>query len=160
MGLDRRRPPRNEATPGFKAHRDLARASQSPPCKVTITVERSPLVDPLLIVELERPSKDAAILRLSGEIDMASEDELTRAFSRLAEPGLTVVIDASKVTFIDSTGLNAFVRGKRLIHETGSRMLLVPSPQVRRVFHLVFPGPQYAEHVDSLEEALAMLEES
>ena len=129
------------------------------PCKLRVNLERSPLVDPLLHVELERPSKDAAILRLTGEIDMASEEELAGAFSRLAMPDLTVVIDASKVTFIDSTGLKAFVRGKKLIHEAGSRMILVPSPQVRRVFRLVFPGPQYAEHVDSLEEALAMLDQ-
>ncbi len=95
-----------------------------------------------------------AVLRLSGEIDMATVSRLQEAFQELADRRLTeVIVDASMVTFMDSTGLHALVEGKRQIHETGSSLALVVSPQVRRVLELVFPESLFALRVDTMEQA-------
>lgn len=101
---------------------------------------------------------DGAILRLVGEIDMMSSEVLRQAFQGLVDRNLSnVVIDAREVTFLDSTGLHAFVEGKRLIHEHGSAIVMVPSRIVRRVLDLVFPDGLFATRVETMEEATAAL---
>jgi len=100
----------------------------------------------------------AAILVLSGEIDLATAPTMVSRFQELADRGLTeVVIDAREVTFIDSTAIHGLIEGKRIIYEKGSMIVLVPSQQVRRVLELVFPEPLFAARSDSMDEALAML---
>jgi anti-sigma B factor antagonist len=95
-----------------------------------------------------------AVLRLSGEVDMTTASRLEAAFQELADRRLTeVIVDASTVTFMDSTGLHALVKGKQLIHEVGSNLALVASPQVRRVLELVFREPLFAVRVDTMEQA-------
>jgi anti-anti-sigma factor len=114
--------------------------------------------DPTLRSEIEELTNGAAILRLSGEIDLATAPSMVSQFQSLADQGLTdVIIDATDVTFIDSTGLNGLIEGKRIIHEKGSQIILVPSRQVRRVLELVFPEPLFEARVDSMTEARAML---
>jgi anti-sigma B factor antagonist len=98
--------------------------------------------------------ESGAVLRLSGEVDMTTASKLETAFQELADRRLTeVIVDASTVTFMDSTGLHALVKGKQLIHEAGSNLALVASPQVRRVLELVFPDPLFAARVDTMEQA-------
>lgn len=95
-----------------------------------------------------------AVLRLTGEIDMATASRMQEAFQELADRRLTeVIVDASMVTFMDSTGLHALIEGKRQIHEVGSNLALVVSPQVRRVLELVFPEHLFAIRVDTMEQA-------
>ena len=38
-----------------------------------------------------------------------------------------VILDATSIGFMDSTGLHALVDGKRMIHESGTNLILVPS---------------------------------
>ena len=99
---------------------------------------------------------NGAILRLAGEIDMMTIEVLREAFQGLIDRNLSnVVIDAREVTFLDSTGLHAFVEGKRLIHEQGSTIVMVPSRIVRRVLDLVFPDGLFATRVETIDEATA-----
>jgi anti-sigma B factor antagonist len=103
--------------------------------------------------------KEAVIVRLSGEIDLSSVHVLNTELKRLAQDEPTnVIVDATKVTFMDSTGLHALVEGKRAIHQNGTRIYLVPSTQVRRVLELVFPDRLFADRLDSVEDALALIE--
>jgi anti-sigma B factor antagonist len=107
---------------------------------------------------IEALSDGAAILVLSGEIDLATAPKMVSRFQELADKGLTnVIIDAREVRFIDSTGLHGLIEGKRIIHEKGSQIVLVPSPQVRRLLELVFPGKLFATRVDTIDEALPIL---
>ena len=102
---------------------------------------------------------DCAVLELVGEIDISSVQIVSSQFEQVAqEPYSAVIIDASGVTFMDSTGLHALVEGKKLIHENGTRIVLVPSRQVRRVLELVFPDPLFATRVETIEEALAAID--
>ena len=119
--------------------------------------DRNP--EDLLIAELRSLSDGAAILLLTGEVDISSAHLLSTQLSMAAKNELRdVIIDATSVSFMDSTGLHALVEGKRLLHDSGTRIVLVPSPQVRRVLELVFPDPLFAARVDSVDVALAIIE--
>lgn len=108
------------------------------------------------IDELER--EGGKVLRLSGEIDIATVSVFQEAFETLAETQLSdLIIDATEVTFIDSTGLHALIAGERLMHGSEVAIVLVVSPQVRRVLEVIFPEPLFAARVDTMEEALAIL---
>jgi len=112
----------------------------------------------LLTVEISPLGPEVAILRLEGEVDMSSAHLLSDELKRVAEGHLAeLIIDATAVTFMDSTGLHALVEGKRLIHDEGTRILLVPSSQVRRVLELVFPEPLFASRMGTVDEARAVL---
>jgi anti-sigma B factor antagonist len=98
-------------------------------------------------------------LQLVGEIDIATVEQFRTALEELlGTHHEKVVIDATGIDFMDSTGLHALMDGKRLIHETGSTVVLVASPAVRRILELIFPDPLFAARVDTVEEALAVLE--
>lgn len=95
-----------------------------------------------------------AVLHLTGEIDIASGSVLSGAFQDLIDLGLReVIVDTSRVTFMDSTGFHALVEGKRLTHDVGMRLALIVSPQVRRVLDLLLPEPLFAARVDTMEQA-------
>jgi anti-anti-sigma factor len=112
----------------------------------------------LLAVEIEPLGDDVVVVRLSGEIDISSAHLLSSQFTSMVAQGKSaVIVDATKVVFMDSTGLHALVEGKRALHEHGARIFLVPSKQVRRVLELVFPDPLFAARLDSVEEAVAAL---
>lgn len=115
--------------------------------------------DDLLLLEIDSSREDVVIVHLKGEVDISSAHLLTSQFSTMAADGhSSVIVDATQVTFMDSTGLHALVEGKRALHDNGKRIFLVPSPQVRRVLELVFPDPLFAFRLDSVEEALAALD--
>ena len=120
--------------------------------------ETTPLQDQTTQLEVEiiavEEHQHGAVLRLSGEVDLATAQRLVTAFLELADRRLTeVIIDASLVTFMDSTGVHALTQGKARIHEVGSRIALITSPQVRRVLELIFPEPLFAARVDTMEKA-------
>jgi anti-anti-sigma factor len=120
-------------------------------------VENSTAQD-LLTAELQTLNSNASILRLAGEIDISSVNLLSEQFEIAASAGCSeLVIDATNVTFMDSSGIHAMIEGKRLIHETGIAIAMVPSRQVRRVLELVFPEPLFAARVDTVKEALCFL---
>ena len=105
------------------------------------------------IVEVDEHDR-GAVLRLSGEVDMATAQGLVAAFVELANRRFTdVIVDASLVTFMDSTGLHALTQGKKRIHEVGSQIALIVSPQVRRLLELAFPEHLFAVRVDTMEQA-------
>lgn len=72
---------------------------------------------------------------IAGEIDMSVTDELRRALaSAAAADGCTVMVDLSAATFIDSSGLNEFLRLTNAGHAVTLRGT---TPPVRRVIELV-----------------------
>ncbi len=112
----------------------------------------------LLTAELQTLTGNGAILRLTGEIDLSSVHVLHEQFENAANAGCSeLVIDATNVTFMDSTGLQALIEGKRLIDGNGCQIALVPSRQVRRIMELMFPDPLFAAQFDTVEEALGFL---
>ena len=78
------------------------------------------------------------LLRLRGELDLASAKELEAALEhvRVEAPARTVV-DLRDLGFIDSTGLSALVGADDRAREDGRDLLLVRGPaRVQRVFEI------------------------
>ncbi len=79
-----------------------------------------------------------AVLRIEGELELATVDEFDSALAKLeALSPRTIVVDCFSQTFIDSTGLEAFVEVQRRAQAAGRELVLIPGPKpVQRVFEL------------------------
>jgi anti-sigma B factor antagonist len=90
-------------------------------------------MDGRLSVEVSR----AAIIALSGEVDMAGLSDLQDAIEPFLAPGQTVVLDLSGVTFADSTLLNVLAQAHGRATDVGGALLLRnPSEQTRKLLTL------------------------
>jgi anti-anti-sigma factor len=78
---------------------------------------------PLLINT--RRNGDSAAIALSGELDLASADELDAVICEVEETDVgRIVVDLSGVSFIDSTALSALMSAKR---RSPGRLKYIPS---------------------------------
>jgi anti-sigma B factor antagonist len=84
-------------------------------------------------------SDDATIVALGGELDMSTAEEMLDVLVEAVRQG-DVVIDASEVTFIDSSGIRSLVAAYREANRGvgAGRTVTIrnPSAQVRRVLEL------------------------
>lgn len=55
------------------------------------------------------PGADAGSLVIEGELDLASIDRLVSAVDLCSVPEDELVIDCSRLTFVDGTGVQAFI---------------------------------------------------
>ena len=80
----------------------------------------------------------AAILRVSGELDITGADVLETRIKELeGDSPDVVVIDLRKVSFMDSTGLRSLLRARALGSEEGWSLKLIRGPEpVHRVLEL------------------------
>jgi anti-anti-sigma factor len=80
----------------------------------------------------------AAVIALSGELDLAGATALERELTRLeAESAAAVVLDLRDVDFMDSSGLRQITLSAQRARELGRRLALVPgAEQVMRVFEI------------------------
>jgi anti-anti-sigma factor len=81
---------------------------------------------------------DRHTLLLTGELDMASAPELEEQAQRLcARPASELVLDLSRLQFIDSAGLYAILRVRALCNEHTCEFCLTPGARpVQRVFEV------------------------
>ena len=77
-------------------------------------------------------------LRLLGELDMSTADQLRTELSRVTSGGARhVTVDMSDLVFIDSTGLSVLITGlKRLRQGGGDLALRAPNPSTRKVLEI------------------------
>lgn len=87
------------------------------------------------------PAPGRTIVTVSGRLDAASRDRVTRLALGPLERGETVVLDLAAVTFLDSAGLGALVLlGKKAL-EHGTQLLAArPSPSARTSLRLARLG--------------------
>ncbi|MFI1654972.1 STAS domain-containing protein [Streptomyces sp. NPDC020472] len=71
----------------------------------------------------------AQVVEACGDYDMNSIGPLADALKTATETHPKVILDASRVTFADSTFLNLVI----LIHQTGKLRVAAPSERVRRL---------------------------
>lgn len=70
-------------------------------------------------------SDGMVVLRLGGELDMASAPVLNRAVHTALDAGPAAIsLDLSELTFVDSTGVGVFVAGHRRAASTGCAFVL------------------------------------
>ncbi|GAA2621725.1 STAS domain-containing protein [Actinomadura fulvescens] len=95
------------------------------------------------------------LLRVRGEIDVVSRQKFEKAMFDVVDTGGPMIVDMRRVTFCDSTGLNAVVAANRRAGERGTVMALVGLPErVRRVFRITGID-KFVPIYDTVGEALA-----
>ena len=99
-----------------------------------------------------------AVLVVAGELDLATAPQLAdHALAVVESASGDLVIDASGLSFCDSSGLTAFVRVTNRLAEQGRRLAIAgPPPIVHRVLEI--SGLVEAITVqDTVSEAIAAL---
>jgi anti-anti-sigma factor len=78
------------------------------------------------------------IVVLGGELDLATASILQEHLSTLGQDGSsTILLDLRELTFVDSSGLQAFIRARSDAEANGHRVLLIGAEaRVRRLFEL------------------------
>jgi anti-anti-sigma factor len=104
---------------------------------------------PKLQIETDGDSS-ALIIRLAGELDAGTADELERSLSAVLEPRALVVLDLHELTFVDSLGLNILFRTREWADARGVTLRTVRAPvHVQRLLALAALdgslGPFYAD---------------
>jgi anti-sigma B factor antagonist len=90
----------------------------------------------------QREESDRVVLRLEGELDMASAPLLRSAVEHANVEGRQMlVLDCEKLRFIDSTGLRVVLWASELCRERGLDFALTPgSAQVQRLLSISGAG--------------------
>jgi anti-sigma B factor antagonist len=110
-----------------------------------------------LVATVDRPRPRVAVLSPVGELDAYMAPELREQLHDLAaEESLELlVVDLSRVTFLDSSALGVLVGALRRLRERKRTLRLVePRPTVRRIFEITLLDRAFA-FCATLEEALA-----
>lgn len=103
-------------------------------------------------VEVDR-ADGAGVLKLHGELDLASSVLLTEELEKLSTVEF-VIIDLSDVAFIDSSGIGVLVKAHQAAVEEGKRFALVNGTgQVAQMLELTGLAEQLTV-VDALAELL------
>jgi anti-sigma B factor antagonist len=77
------------------------------------------------------------VIRLAGEIDLATVPQLRQVLDAHARSGQTMVLDLREIEFVDSMGLAALVRARHRAIARGAKLELVAPPEsVYKVFTL------------------------
>lgn len=100
-------------------------------------------------------SASGSVIAFVGELDIAAAEEAWAALDPLLAPAGVVVIDASALQFLDSSGLRVLARAIRRADESGAKLrLAAPHQAVQRVLELA--GAQtLIETFDSVDAAFA-----
>jgi stage II sporulation protein AA (anti-sigma F factor antagonist) len=78
------------------------------------------------------------VLTLAGEIDHDTGQALRQALDASGAPRPRIVVDLSRVTFMDSTGINIFIAAHRTLTEAGGWIrLAAPGEAVMRTLQIV-----------------------
>jgi anti-sigma B factor antagonist len=104
------------------------------------------------ILDVRTEERDGFVrLGLVGELDLSTVAKVQEELRRVEQSApATVVIDLSKLTFLDSTGLRCIVTADERAREAGRRMVIVRGPDaVQRVFSIT-----------RLEERLEMVDDA
>jgi anti-anti-sigma factor len=98
------------------------------------------------------------VVQLPAEIDLAVGAELRdRLLAGLTRDGVHLVVDARKVTFMDSTGINALVRARERAELMGGSIHVVSdSRTVRRLLEIT-QLTQVLHLVAGMDDALECL---
>jgi anti-sigma B factor antagonist len=75
-------------------------------------------------------------IRLEGELDMSTAPALEEALRTAVDEGGAILIDLSELTFMDSTGIGAFIKAAVALNERGCIILHGEQDRVRRVLDL------------------------
>jgi anti-anti-sigma factor len=82
-------------------------------------------------------SGQAVTVTVAGDVDLAAADTLWSVLDEYVHEGAHVVVDCSRVAFLDSMGLRTLIRAQHKAAASAARLTLAaPSEAVLRVLHL------------------------
>jgi anti-sigma B factor antagonist len=92
-----------------------------------------------IVIEVTELSGGVHLVVVSGEMDIATSPELVSSLSSLRGPApYHVLVDLSRLSFIDSTGIKALVSSaKNAASQGGSLVVVAPTANIQRVFDIV-----------------------
>jgi anti-anti-sigma factor len=103
-------------------------------------------------VQATPPDGSAVVVRVDGELDMATSSSLEQALDG-TDPGGRIVIDLSGCTFLDSSALRVLVQQARAADNAGGRIALVTTdPGILRVLEIATTETLLPVH-DTIESA-------
>ena len=109
-----------------------------------------------LEVRTERAADGAVVVKVVGELDLSTQEQLRDALVAAADAENPVVVDLSECAFIDSSGIRALLVGHEALagNGRGGRMVVAgPQPPVQRVLEMTGLGEAIPVH-ESVEKAL------
>jgi anti-sigma B factor antagonist len=114
------------ATSSCLCERSLANANHS----LTFVWLASVLVGPNELRAIDLRLRTACVeagvyvIQVEGELDLYSSPELMRTVERLADDARSLVVDLSRTTFIDSTGVGILIAATKLMRLRGDELHL------------------------------------
>jgi anti-sigma B factor antagonist len=104
-----------------------------------------------------RSRRDVARVELEGELDVYTAPELDELLDALPAEVTSLLVDLTRVTFIDSAGLGLLTKAvKRLAPGGGRVAVVVDTESIRKIFEITGLA-RYFELSRSVEEAEARL---
>lgn len=110
-----------------------------------------------LVVGVWRPREGLLMVALAGEMDMSNAAQFTSEVDRRLGPvPYQLVVELSRLTFIDSSGINQLVKVAKAVEASGGSFLLAgpTAAAVTRVFEIVKLS-EFIAMAETLEDALA-----
>jgi len=103
-------------------------------------------------IEVARRNARVFVMSLEGELDMSNSPDVRNALLPLFKDEPThIVVDLSRVPYVDSSGIATFVEGLQLSRKNNVRFTLAgATPTVEAVFDLAYLKNVF-EMVPSLE---------
>jgi anti-sigma B factor antagonist len=98
--------------------------------------EEEPVMN--LIINSRTPNETTCILAVEGEVDVYTSPQLKQEIVQRAEAGVKhLIINLSKVEYLDSTGLGVLIGGLKRLREVEGNMALVgPGMRILRIFEI------------------------
>lgn len=102
------------------------------------------------------PVGSSQLIVAGGEMDIAATDELSAIFvMATAGPQGSVVLDLTRVDFIDSTALGTILRAAQQLADAGKRLHVVAiEGPVRRLLEITGAAQRFTVHL-TREDAIA-----
>jgi len=97
---------------------------------------------------------DCPVVGVAGEVDMTTVAQLRAAIDRGMVPNEPLVLDLTRVAFLDASGLRTLLGASGDAVERGDSLRIVPSEAVRRVIDLA----GVAERLDSFPDTRAAVD--
>lgn len=110
------------------------------------------------ILEIETEVADGLVrVALRGELDLSTVNKVDEELQALEADGAPlIVLDLSRLSFLDSTGLRCLVTADQRAREAGRRLVLVRGPDaVQRVFTIT----RLEERLDMVDDASSVTPE-
>ena len=112
----------------------------------------------MTILDVESEERNGLVhIALRGELDLSTVEKVQEELRR-AEAGSppVLLLDLSRLTFLDSTGLRAVVTANERAREEGRRLVVVRGPDA---VHRVFTITRLEEHLEIVDDASAVASE-